>query len=97
MTRRQPPPPRTRPYTYAPLLPDRSPWLPLRSALLAMQARQPGRFLYVPNEGNAGDALIELRIVAPPVIDAALSDFLQEWRKTHAHDPRQAMMEETPE
>jgi DnaJ-class molecular chaperone len=47
--------------------------------------------------GNAGDALIELRIVAPPGIDAALSDFLQEWRKTHAHDPRKAMMEDAPE
>ena len=47
--------------------------------------------------GNAGDALIELRIVAPPLIDTALSDFLQEWRKSHAHDPRAAMMEETPE
>lgn len=47
--------------------------------------------------GDTGDALIELRIVAPPVIDAALSDFLQDWRKTHAHDPRRAMLEETPE
>lgn len=47
--------------------------------------------------GNAGDGLIELRIVAPPVIDAALSDFLQDWRRTHAHDPRKAMMEEMPE
>lgn len=46
---------------------------------------------------QAGDALIELRIVTPPVIDAALSDFLQEWRKTHAHDPRKAMMEEVPQ
>ena len=46
---------------------------------------------------NSGDALIELRIVAPPAIDAGLSDFLQEWRKTHAHDPRHAMMQEVPE
>ena len=43
-----------------------------------------------------GDALIELRIVTPRVIDAALSDFLLEWRKTHAEDPRKAMMQETP-
>ena len=46
---------------------------------------------------KSGDALIELRIVAPPAIDAGLSDFLQEWRKTHAHDPRHAMMQEVPE
>ncbi len=45
---------------------------------------------------KAGDALVELRIVAPPAIDAGLSEFMQEWRKTHAHDPRQTMMEETP-
>lgn len=47
--------------------------------------------------GNAGDALIELRIVAPPMIDSGLADFMQDWRKTHAHDPRKAMMEDTPE
>ena len=47
--------------------------------------------------GHAGDALIELRIVTPQVTDAVLSDFLQEWRKTHAHDPRKALMEEMPE
>lgn len=47
--------------------------------------------------GNAGDALIELLIVAPPENDAALSDFLQKWRKSHTHDPRKAMMEEMPE
>jgi DnaJ-class molecular chaperone len=46
---------------------------------------------------KSGDALIALRIVAPPVIDASLADFLTEWRKTHAHDPRSAMMRETPE
>lgn len=46
---------------------------------------------------RAGDALIELRIMAPPVIDAGLADFLAEWRKTQAHDPRRAMMQEAPE
>ncbi len=46
---------------------------------------------------TSGDALIELQIVAPPVIDAGLSDFLQDWRKTHAHNPRAAMMMETPQ
>jgi DnaJ-class molecular chaperone len=48
-------------------------------------------------DGRAGDQRVELRIVAPPVIDAGLSDFLQEWRKTHAHDPRKAMLKEMPE
>ncbi len=46
---------------------------------------------------HAGDALIELRIVAPTVVDADLTAFMQDWRKTHAHDPREAMMRETPE
>jgi len=41
-----------------------------------------------------GDQLVELRIVAPPVIDDALRDFLSEWRKTHAHDPRAEMLNE---
>ena len=45
----------------------------------------------------AGDALITLRIVAPPETDAALADFLRDWRKTQAHDPRKAMLKETPE
>ena len=46
---------------------------------------------------NSGDALIELRIVTPPAIDAGLTEYLTEWRKTHAHDPRHAMLQETPE
>ncbi|MCG6116186.1 MAG: J domain-containing protein [Mesorhizobium sp.] len=41
----------------------------------------------------AGDQLVELRIVAPPVVDA-LRDFLENWRKTHPHDPRAAMLKE---
>ena len=41
-----------------------------------------------------GDQLIDLWIVAPPVIDADLADFMQNWRKTHAYDPRKAMFEE---
>ena len=45
---------------------------------------------------EAGDELIELRIVAPPVIDAELSGYLTEWRKTHAYDPRSAMLHEAP-
>jgi DnaJ-class molecular chaperone len=62
-----------------------------------------GRVLRLRGRGVArannkvGDQLITLRIVAPPVIDASLADFLAEWRKTHAHDPRKAMMEDMPE
>ncbi len=44
--------------------------------------------------GRAGDQRVELRIVAPPVIDDALRDFLTEWRKEHAHDPRAEMLNE---
>ncbi len=46
---------------------------------------------------SAGDALIELRIVAPAVIDAELTAFMTEWRKTHAHDPRKPLLEDTSE
>ena len=45
----------------------------------------------------AGDALIELRITAPQAIDAGLAEYLTEWRKTHAYDPRKTMMQEVPQ
>lgn len=41
-----------------PLVNDPHAWDGLRDALQALQARRPARLLYVPNEGNAGDALI---------------------------------------
>ena len=53
-----------------------------------------GRGVARPGGGTAGDQLVELRIVAPPEIDDALRDFLIEWRKTHAHDPRAEMLNE---
>jgi len=43
---------------------------------------------------TTGDQLVELRIVAPPVIDDALRDFLEDWRKTNTHDPRAGMLNE---
>ena len=46
---------------------------------------------------KAGDQLVTLRIVSPPDIDANLSDFMTEWRKTNSHDPRKTMMKETPQ
>lgn len=42
----------------------------------------------------AGDQMVELRIVAPPVIDDGLRDFLTEWRKDHPHDPRANLLKE---
>lgn len=39
-----------------------------------------------------GDQRVELKIVAPRDVDAGLRDFLAEWRKTHAHDPRADLM-----
>jgi len=42
----------------------------------------------------AGDQLVELRIVAPPVIDDTLRDFLADWRKNHSHDPRADLLNE---
>jgi DnaJ-class molecular chaperone len=38
-----------------------------------------------------GDQRVRLKIVAPPVIDSELTAFFEEWRKTHAHDPRKGM------
>ena len=42
----------------------------------------------------AGDQLIELRIVSPPVIDDSLRDFMTQWRETHAHNPRADLLNE---
>ncbi|MGX9353421.1 DnaJ C-terminal domain-containing protein (plasmid) [Shimia sp. W99] len=42
-----------------------------------------------------GDQRVELKIVAPPDVDESLRDFLAEWRKTHAYDPRASMMKGT--
>lgn len=38
-----------------------------------------------------GDQLVELRIAAPPKVDDALAEFMQEWRKTNHYDPREGM------
>ncbi len=40
---------------------------------------------------SRGDQLVELRIVAPPQIDAALAEFMTTWRKTNSYDPRKGM------
>ena len=48
-------------------------------------------------KASAGDQLVELRIVSPPVVDDALRAFMEGWRKTHPYDPRKTMMEEVQE
>ncbi len=42
----------------------------------------------------AGDQLVELRIVAPKVIDDELAAFMERWRKTARPDPRKELYEE---
>lgn len=59
-----------------------------------------GRVLRLRGRGVAGasgkpdgDQLVELKIVAPPVIDDALRDFLTGWRRSQSHDPRAALLD----
>lgn len=40
---------------------------------------------------NGADQQVELKIVMPPKVDEDLARFVQEWRKTHAYDPRAGM------
>ncbi len=56
--------------------------------------RMRGRGVTRPGGNVAGDELVELRIVAPREIDETLRDFLTEWRKNHAHDPRAGLLNE---
>lgn len=51
-----------------------------------------GRGVAYPRSKTKGDQKVELRIVAPLETDDGLRDFLAEWRKTHAHDPRVDLM-----
>lgn len=39
----------------------------------------------------AGDQLVTLRVVLPDAPDPALSEFVAEWAKTHAYDPRKGL------
>jgi len=36
-----------------------------------------------------GDQRVELKIVSPAEIDASLAEFMEEWRKNHAYNPRE--------
>ncbi|WP_299785077.1 DnaJ C-terminal domain-containing protein [uncultured Marivita sp.] len=51
-----------------------------------------GRGIERAGRKTKGDQRVELKIVTPPTIDAGLRDFLEEWRKTHSHDPRVDLM-----
>ncbi len=53
-----------------------------------------GRGVTRPGSKTAGDQLVELRIVAPAHIDDALHAFMEDWRKTHSHDPRASLLKE---
>ncbi|MDD8024707.1 MAG: J domain-containing protein [Paracoccaceae bacterium] len=50
--------------------------------------RLKGRGVTRADRKTKGDQRVELKIVLPPEPDAGLRDFLSEWRKTHAFDPR---------
>lgn len=43
---------------------------------------------------KTGDQRVELKIVAPPVVDDELRSFMETWRETHAVDPRADILRE---
>jgi DnaJ-class molecular chaperone len=51
-----------------------------------------GRGVARAGQKTKGDQLVELKITVPANPDAALRDFLSEWRKTHSFDPRADLM-----
>jgi len=51
-----------------------------------------GRGVARAGQKTKGDQKVELRIVVPPDPDESLRDFLLEWRKAHAVDPRADLM-----
>lgn len=42
--------------------------------------------------GAAGDQLVTLRIVSPPVVDPELEAFFRQWRESHGYDPRKGVV-----
>ena len=68
-----------------------------RVALTIPKGASTGRVLRLRGKGvrrgtARGDQLVTLRIVAPPTIDPGLETFFEEWRKTHAYDPRKGVL-----
>ncbi|WP_425283598.1 J domain-containing protein [Methyloceanibacter stevinii] len=41
-----------------------------------------------------GDQLVKLNVVMPEKVDDELKAFIEEWKKTHAYDPRRTMKEQ---
>jgi DnaJ-class molecular chaperone len=56
-----------------------------------------GRGVHTAGAAKPGDQRVELRIMAPPKIDAGLHAFMEDWRKTNTYDPRTAAFEGMPE
>ena len=68
-----------------------------RVSLTIPKGASTGRVLRLRGKGvkhgdKRGDQLVTLKIVAPPTIDADLEAFFEEWRKTHAYDPRKGVL-----
>lgn len=53
-----------------------------------------GRGVARAGQKTKGDQKVELKVVVPPDPDGSLRDFLSEWRKSHAFDPRADLMKE---
>lgn len=51
-----------------------------------------GRGVARAGQKTKGDQNVDLKVVVPKEADASLRDFLTEWRKTHAFDPRADLM-----
>ena len=62
-----------------------------RGANTGQILRLRGRGVTPVGSTERGDQRVELRIVSPPIIDETLIEFMEEWRKTHAYDPRKGM------
>lgn len=47
-----------------------------------------GKGIHDPKSGKKGDQLLKLKIVLPDKPDSELKDFVENWSKAHAYDPR---------
>ena len=45
-------------------------------------------------KGRAGDQLVRLDVMMPETIDDDLKRFAEEWKKSHAYDPRRKLKEQ---
>ena len=68
-----------------------------RVSLTIPKGASSGRVLRLRGKGvkhgdRHGDQLVTLKVVSPPSIDPDLAAFFEEWRKTHAYDPRKGVL-----